>query len=42
MKTLNFELSKILTEWWYLDNIETEYFYWYWAIFNNLSAKYLE
>jgi len=27
MKTINFELSKRLTEWWYLDNIETEYCY---------------
>jgi len=28
MKTLSLELSKRLNEWWYLDNIETEYFYW--------------
>ena len=27
MKTINFELSKILTKLWLLDNIETEYFY---------------
>ena len=26
MKTINFELSKRLTEWGYLDNIETEYY----------------
>lgn len=26
-KTISFELSKRLSEWWYLDNIETEYCY---------------
>lgn len=27
MKTINFELSKRLSEWGWLDNVETEYFY---------------
>lgn len=27
MNTINFELSKRLNEWWYLDNIETKYWY---------------
>lgn len=37
MKTINFELSKRLSDLWLLDNIETEYFYtkrdiWFWNI----------
>ena len=30
MNTISLELSKRLNDWWYLDNIETEYFYWNW------------
>jgi len=44
-KTLNFELSKRLTEWWYLDNIETEYHYtvcWLWKKIKSWKLEYTE